>query len=246
MVAAAARQRTAASAEETRQEINAERLLLPQVRRREAAIARHASQIARMEARHRAHMHRLAMMAARAALRAAGADPPSRVGRLVSIHNFGGSPASRVRVASSPVVAPTSAGGSGSMSSPAATQSGTPTDGSSPQDTTVVFPPTVAPALVTIYQAYIQNPSDFTVPPSPDAAQQVLIQGSNVGIEVHVSNPADFDAVVADLQNAGMQILASSATYDLIDGLLPIAQLPTVAQLPQMPSIGAMFRPIAQ
>jgi hypothetical protein len=111
---------------------------------------------------------------------------------------------------------------------------------------TTTFPPTVAPALVTIYQAYIQDPTEFTVPPSADSAQLVLIQGDQVGIQVRDGNPADFGALLAELQNAGMQILASDATYGLIQGMLPIAQLPAVAALPEIPSVGAMFRPVLQ
>jgi hypothetical protein len=105
----------------------------------------------------------------------------------------------------------------------------------------------VAQQLVTIYQAYIQDPSNFHgVSSSTDGAQLVVVQGNNVGIDVHTNNPGDFAAVMTELQSAGMQITASDAAHGLIDGLLPIAQLPTVANLPQAPSVNPLWIPIMQ
>ena len=71
-----------------------------------------------------------------------------------------------------------------------------------------------------------------------------MIQGTNVGIQVHDNNPADFATLVSQLQAAGMQISSSSATYGLVVGMLPIAQLPAVAGLPEVPSVTPMFQPM--
>jgi hypothetical protein len=71
----------------------------------------------------------------------------------------------------------------------------------------------------------------------------VVIQGSNFGIQVHDSNPADFDHLLTELANAGLQVTSSSAYYGTIVGMLPISQLPAVATLPEAPSVTPLFRP---
>ena len=54
------------------------------------------------------------------------------------------------------------------------------------------------------------------------------------------------DTLNTELQTDGMQILDSDATYGLIDGKLPIAQLPTIAQLPQTLSVTPMVEAMTQ
>ena len=99
--------------------------------------------------------------------------------------------------------------------------------------------------LDVIYNAYEQDPSSFPANlPSTDGALTVNIQGSNVGIQVQDSNPADFAAMVSSLQSDGMQIQASSATNGTVVGMLPIAELPAVAQLTGAPSVTPLFQPM--
>jgi hypothetical protein len=62
---------------------------------------------------------------------------------------------------------------------------------------------------------------------------------------VHDSNPADFDLLLTELQNDGMQVTSSSAYYGTIVGMLPISQLPAVAALTEAPSIAPQFQPMA-
>jgi hypothetical protein len=168
--------------------------------------------------------------------------------QLVTIHNFGGAASSSFSSAS------TGNNASSSMTSSGTTAggdtSGTPsgaTGNSGPQASTSTLPPNVAPALATIYQAYEQDPTGFTgVTSSTDGANLVVIQGDNVGIQVHDGNPADFNTLVTELQNAGMQITVADATHGLVVGMLPVAQLPTVAGLPQVPSVAALMYPIVK
>jgi hypothetical protein len=47
-----------------------------------------------------------------------------------------------------------------------------------------------------------------------------------------------------ELLTAGMRILGSVSTYGLIEGMLPIAQLPTAEQLTQTSSVTAMLETI--
>ena len=74
-----------------------------------------------------------------------------------------------------------------------------------------IFPANVSPTLGVIYDAYEQNPGGFPANLSGTAASLVVIQGSNVGIQVHDSNPADFDHLLTELENAGVQVTSSSA-----------------------------------
>ena len=57
------------------------------------------------------------------------------------------------------------------------------------------------------------------------------------------SNPADFNTFVATLQSAGMQITDSSAQYGVVDGFLPVAQLPSVASLSDAPAVMPLYQP---
>jgi hypothetical protein len=108
----------------------------------------------------------------------------------------------------------------------------------------IIFPANVSPTLGVIYNAYEQNPGGFPANLS-GAASLVVIQGSNVGIQVHDSNPADFNQLLTELENDGMQVTSSSAYYGTIVGMLPISQLPAVATLTEGPSITPLFRPLA-
>jgi hypothetical protein len=106
------------------------------------------------------------------------------------------------------------------------------------------FPANVSPTLGVIYNAYEQNPGEFPANLS-GAAALVVIQGSNVGIQVHDNNPADFDHLLTELTNAGLQVTSSSASAGTIVGMLPISQLPAVATLPEAPGVTPLFRPVA-
>jgi hypothetical protein len=114
--------------------------------------------------------------------------------------------------------------------------------GTSSGSTSSPLPPNASQVLDVIYNAYIQNPSDFPADiPATNGANTVVVQGTNVGIQVHDDNPGDFNTLVSALQAAGMQITSSSATYGTVVGMLPVAQLPTVAALSDAPSIAALY-----
>jgi len=121
--------------------------------------------------------------------------------------------------------------------------SGTPSGGSSDSGSQSSLPPNASTVLSQIYDAYTNDPTNFLAD-LPGVASKVVIEGSNVGIQVHDNNPADFATLVSQLQAAGMQISASSATNGLIVGMLPIANLPAVAGLPEAPGVTPMFQPM--
>jgi hypothetical protein len=109
---------------------------------------------------------------------------------------------------------------------------------------TSTLPANVSQTLDVIYNTYEQDPSAVpTGLPVTDDANNVQMQGTNVGIQVHDGNPADFSALVSNLESAGMQITISSAASGTVVGFLPIAQLPTIAAFSDAPSITPLFNP---
>jgi hypothetical protein len=222
-----------------RRETRLEKQLARRLQREEKLIERRELRLERPNAR--AHGHDLAAIAGSAALAA-------ELGTLVSMINLGGAGASAssgspATVADPPMVPPTATSPSPVAVSPTPTPTPQATSGSA--SGTASFPPNVDQVLAMIYEEYEQDPSGFTGPmSSANGANLVVIQGDDVGIQVHDGNPADFPTLVTELQNAGMQITAASATYGTVVGLLPIAQLPTVGGLPQDPSVAALMQPM--
>jgi hypothetical protein len=105
------------------------------------------------------------------------------------------------------------------------------------------LPANVAVTLDVIYDAYQQNPGQFPANlPATDGANLVVIQGSNVGIQVHDGNPTDFATLLTELESDGMQVTTSSAQFGTIVGMLPISQLPAVAELTDAPSVAPLWQ----
>ncbi|HEX8204138.1 MAG TPA: hypothetical protein VF590_26915, partial [Isosphaeraceae bacterium] len=71
-------------------------------------------------------------------------------------------------------------------------------------------------------------------------AGQIRVQGSLVGVDI--SATGDLDGFVNQLRNLGMQVEASDPGLKIVEGLLPIAQLPTVAALAQTVGISPLYR----
>ena len=98
--------------------------------------------------------------------------------------------------------------------------------------------------LVSIYQSSVigGNAADggavnAAVASGDSAAQlsaqfpQVEFQNGLVGMEVK-SLGGDFNQFVTQLTDLGMQITASSAYYGLVDGFVPVNELPAIANAP--------------
>src|SRR5262249_12842878 len=83
------------------------------------------------------------------------------------------------------------------------------------------LPANVARTLQTIYQAFLDN--NGTVPSSQTG--RVVVNGTDVGVQVKSNETGDFAAFVTQLQNAGMQIITSDARYGVVVGMVPINQL---------------------
>jgi hypothetical protein len=70
----------------------------------------------------------------------------------------------------------------------------------------------------------------------------MVVSGTNVGINFQSSDTADFNTFLSDLESDGLQVSSQSASFGIIDGLLPIAQLPAVAQISTSASVTPMFQ----
>jgi hypothetical protein len=107
-----------------------------------------------------------------------------------------------------------------------------------------MLPANVSAPLQSLYTQYETYESSGGAGPfRPTGANLLVINGTDVGIQVKDTSTGDFNTLITELQGDGMQILDSSSTYGLVEGMLPIAQLPTVAQLPQTLSVTPMTNP---
>jgi hypothetical protein len=86
--------------------------------------------------------------------------------------------------------------------------------------------------LIAVYQAF--GPSGTGHLTSSGGAS-VEVVGSSVGVQVRTSG--DVNALVATLTGMGMQVQGTDPNTHIVAGLLPIAQLPNLAQLSQVTSI---------
>ena len=106
------------------------------------------------------------------------------------------------------------------------------------------LPANVSQTLDVIYDAYSANPSSFPSGiPAVDGANLVVVQGSNVGIQVDDSNPAEFNTFVSNLQSVGVRITDTSATYGTVVGMVPVSDLPAVAALSDASSVSPLMQP---
>ncbi len=98
-------------------------------------------------------------------------------------------------------------------------------------------------SLVNVYEAYVQSGGKT----SQLAAEFPSIQFNNglVGIQLK-SLGGDFDQFQTQLTELGLKILVSSATYGVVDGWVPVNDLPTIASLPQTQSGQADYAPYSR
>ena len=96
--------------------------------------------------------------------------------------------------------------------------------------------------LVEVYQAYVDGNGNTAALQSEFPS--VEFQNGEVGAQLK-SLGGDFSQYVSQLTDVGMQVTASSAYYGLVDGYVPVNELPTIAELNQTQSGQANFYPVA-
>ncbi|MFO0954056.1 MAG: S8 family serine peptidase [Isosphaeraceae bacterium] len=95
--------------------------------------------------------------------------------------------------------------------------------------------------LISVYQTLQQTGSAAQV-----AAKFPAFQFKNDKILVGLTAYKEFDQFQASLRNLGMEVMSANPTYGLVEGWLPIGQLPTAAQLPQTLSGSPRIRPFVE
>jgi hypothetical protein len=202
------------------------------------AQTQHQMHLARVAARHAQH---LAQVAARHHMAAA---PVVAVNVSSQTQATATGPVSQVSPAFTPPArtgTPTPAAPSNSgtgTSNPTTTTSGNPGSGTSSPGP---LPANVSQPLQTLYQNYKNGADIFKT----GEASFLKVDGTNVGVQIH-ANGGDFNSLVAELKNAGMQIQTASDTFATVEGMLPIDQLAKVAQFSQTLSVTPLYNPIRQ
>jgi hypothetical protein len=231
---------------ETKLQIRHENRIIKLEERREAATEKRDARLEKLAAR-RAAADRFSpaiVVRTPASLAAAMASASAKQSATVSTHVSGGSimPVSSTGSppASTTPVAPVTTTPAPVSSTPAPVSSGagSGSSGSPTTPTSNPLPDNVSTILDTIYSEYENGNLSTTTGPG-----QVEIQGSSVGVQMRTSNPADFAAMVSDVQSMGMQVTTSSAAYDTVIGFLPISELPAAAQLTGAPAITPLLYP---
>ena len=113
-----------------------------------------------------------------------------------------------------------------------------------PSTLSITLPPNVSVQLQSVYSQYETYVSTGdTGPFTPTGVNGLMINGTDVGVNVHTTSAASFETILANLESDGLQVTQSSATYGLIQGMLPIGQLPIIANISPTLSITAIVNP---
>ncbi len=102
---------------------------------------------------------------------------------------------------------------------------------SPPPSSSGLLPGNVAAALQSLYQEYESQGGGSSFTPGLPSDRTLLISGTSVAVSLKIASGSDFDSALSQLQSDGMQVSSSSSTYALIEGMLPIAELPAAAQI---------------
>jgi hypothetical protein len=92
--------------------------------------------------------------------------------------------------------------------------------------------------LITIYQEFQAQGGSSTFTSSK--AGVIKIQGGTVGVDIHTTG-SNFGQFVSTMSSLGMQVQTKDATHGIVEGFLPIGQLPTVAQNTQTVAISPIY-----
>jgi hypothetical protein len=92
--------------------------------------------------------------------------------------------------------------------------------------------------LITIYQEFQAQGGSSTFTSSK--AGVIKIQGGTVGVDIRTTG-SNFGQFVSTMSSLGMHVQTQDATHGIVEGFLPIGQLPTVAQNTQTVAISPIY-----
>jgi hypothetical protein len=96
-------------------------------------------------------------------------------------------------------------------------------------------------ALDLQYQAFVNAGGEGTF--SPTGVEGLQIDGTHVGVKVSTLDGRQFARILAELESDGLRVTQHSLLDGVIDGKLPIGQLPTVAKISPMVTIKPLIEP---
>jgi hypothetical protein len=197
--------------------------------------ARHEATLAKAEARHEAKLAKLEAKEEAKFGKAHGVPTPITINSSTSASTTVSASPAAVSTAPATTASSGSTTSSGTTTAVPATST-TPGPASTTANSTVTsssepLPANVGAALQSLYSEYESAGGGSTFTPSEPTDKQLVISGTSVGVNIKVSPTASFNTILSQLESDGLQVTTSSASYGLIDGMLPIADLGTVAQL---------------
>lgn len=193
--------------------------------RHEVQAARHQATLHRMEARHEAKLDRIEAKFAKAA----HPWPPA----LVTTTIIGGSTSASAKAAaaSSTGATPATSATSAPILTTATSTGSSSSDSGSGSNSSGTLPSHVAAVLQSMYQEYESQGGSSSFTPGQPSDKLLQISGTSVEVSLKIASGSNFDTALSQLQSDGMQVSSSSSTYALIEGMLPIAELPAAAQI---------------
>jgi hypothetical protein len=216
--------------------------------RLEVQIARHEAKLDRLEARHEAKLaQKEATQEARISRLEAQAvsSTPVTINSSGTVSVSGSGSASSTGVSASGSTSPTTATPtpittSGGSLNPgnyvptyptSGTGTGTGTNTGSNTTSPGPLPANVSAALQSLYVEFEGSGGGSSFTPSLPSDKQLQISGDSVGVDLQMSPSGNFSTFLSQLQSDGLSVSTSSAAYGQVDGMLPISDLPTIAQV---------------
>ena len=96
--------------------------------------------------------------------------------------------------------------------------------------------------LVDLYQSFLKTTGSISSLESQTQFDLLQFKGNSVFLDVKVTGT--FSTAVTSLKDLGMQVTTTGGGYDLVDGWLPISELPALAELPQTSSVDPIYKPV--
>ncbi len=73
-------------------------------------------------------------------------------------------------------------------------------------------------------------------------SNQIVIAGAAVGVDIRTT-PANYNAMLTQMESLGMLVTATAPQVGVIEGFLPIVQLPLVAANAGLTGMSPVYKP---
>jgi hypothetical protein len=102
------------------------------------------------------------------------------------------------------------------------------------------------PMLSSIYQQFVAyEQAGGTGTFSPTGASQVVMAGDAVGVNISTS-AANYATMLSNMEQLGMYVTATAPQDGIIEGFIPIAQLPAVAANTGLTGLSPVYKPASR